>query len=205
MSLNSLNQTGLQIKDPPLYQTLNDLIQSIDRLQKQVDSYKLGIDINGGLDTILNPFNLLNGQIKFPSTNNPSIDPNTLDDYEENSTVNAWTPVDNSGAGLVFTKIRFTYVKIGCMVFATFAMQYPGTASGLNASISGLPFVAEPAGGSNIWGGIMFFTNLNLAINVNVQANTPNFFFTNLAGAQYTNAQLTGVFLVGLIIYRTDQ
>ena len=61
-----------------------------------------------------------------------------LDDYEEGT----WAPVDQSGAGLTFTVIYATYTKIGRAVSIQGAIQYPLTASALNASFAGLPFNA---------------------------------------------------------------
>src|ERR1035437_8312340 len=50
------------------------------------------------------------GQIKFPATQNPSSDANTLDDYREKKT---WIPTVGSGAGLTLTINSATYTKIG--------------------------------------------------------------------------------------------
>ena len=74
--------------------------------------------------------------IAFPSTQSASSDANTLDDYEEGT----WTPIDSSGNGLTFTGVSAYYTKIGDMVFATFALVYPVTASSFNNRIGGLPF-----------------------------------------------------------------
>lgn len=57
----------------------------------------------------------------------------------------SWTPADNSGAALSFTGVSASYTKIGNMIFAYAAWTYPVTASGANASISGLPFASANA------------------------------------------------------------
>lgn len=57
----------------------------------------------------------------------------------------AWTPADNSGAALAFTGVSANYTKIGNMIFAYAAWSYPVTASGANASISGLPVASANA------------------------------------------------------------
>lgn len=78
------------------------------------------------------------GQIKFPATQNPSANANTLDDYEEGT----WTPADASGAGLVFTSVSGNYVKIGQIVFISGGCIWPATANGGGAAVGGLPFTS---------------------------------------------------------------
>jgi len=107
--------------------------------------------INGGATygtinaTAWSPANLLDisaagaGQIKFPATQNPSADANTLDDYEEGT----WTPTDASGTGLSFSGVVATYTKIGRQVTVTARLQYPATADGATAIIGGLPFTVN--------------------------------------------------------------
>lgn len=85
---------------------------------------------------------LSDGQLQFPATQNPSSDPNTLDDYEEGTftpTISAATPGDLS---VSYVSRGGTYRKIGGLVFIhiglNFALTYT-TASG-ELIISGLPF-----------------------------------------------------------------
>lgn len=52
------------------------------------------------------------GQIKFPATENPSTDPNTLDDYEEGSWVPTFTTVTIVGT----PTYNAQYIKIGKLV-----------------------------------------------------------------------------------------
>src|ERR1035437_6156036 len=57
------------------------------------------------------------GQIKFPATQNPSSDVNTLDDYEEGT----WTPIIGGGtseSGQSYDNHTGRYVKIGNLVQA---------------------------------------------------------------------------------------
>lgn len=92
--------------------------------------------VNGLLTMII-----ADGQIQFPATQNPSTDPNVLDDYEEGT----WTLTDASGAGLALTTPAFgtnTYTKIGRLVHVTGSATYPATASGATAKIGGLPFTS---------------------------------------------------------------
>lgn len=76
------------------------------------------------------------GQIKFPASQNPSADANTLDDYEEGT----WTPNDASGAALSFIGVVGQYTKVGRQVTVYGRLQYPATADGSQAAIGGLPF-----------------------------------------------------------------
>lgn len=78
-----------------------------------------------------------NGQVVFPSTQNPSSDGNTLDDYEEGT----WTPTDISGASLSLTASG-SYVKIGKQVFVKLVVVYPATANASAAVLGALPFTA---------------------------------------------------------------
>jgi hypothetical protein len=59
-----------------------------------------------------------------------------LADYEEGT----WTPVDVSGAGLVFTGVTATYTKIGRTVSYLMVVTIPATVSPGAALIGGLPF-----------------------------------------------------------------
>lgn len=54
-------------------------------------------------------------------------------------TAGSWTPVDASGAGLVFTSNTGTYVKLGQLVFITGTLIYPSTVNGGGAAVGGLP------------------------------------------------------------------
>lgn len=90
--------------------------------------------------------NLSVGQVGFPATQNPSSDPNTLDDYEEGN----WTPVDASGAGITLGSVAGRYLKIGRFVQFSMLGQYPANSNTASAMIGGLPFTAQPTtpGGS---------------------------------------------------------
>jgi hypothetical protein len=86
--------------------------------------------------------------IAFPATQSASADANTLDDYEEGT----WTPIDSSGAGLSFTSVSGTYVKIGSLCYITGALTFPTTASAADATIGGLPFSPNSATAYNNYG-----------------------------------------------------
>lgn len=96
------------------------------------------------------PVYLVTGQLKFPPTQNPSSDANTLDDYEEGT----WTPVITNGTTNVtsyYWQLGY-YVKIGKNVFISMqvSVNVVGSISG-NIRIDGLPFVAANPVGYNIY------------------------------------------------------
>lgn len=108
-----------------------------------------------------------------------------------------WTPADNSGAGLSFTGVSATYTRIGNIVIATCSFNYPATASGANASISGLPI---SGGGGGQKGGTVIYTTAATLSYVLITAGggagtTANLY--NSSGAAITNAALstTAVYL----------
>lgn len=51
-----------------------------------------------------------------------------------------FTLTDNSGAGLSITTNYANYIRIGNAVIINFSVTYPSTASGSNATVTGLPF-----------------------------------------------------------------
>lgn len=62
-----------------------------------------------------------------------------------------WTPIDISGASLVFTNASGYYTRTGDVVTAFGRVTFPITVSGLTANIGGLPFTVinnnQPGGG----------------------------------------------------------
>lgn len=54
----------------------------------------------------------------------------------------AWTPIDVSGAGLVFAGVSASFVQIGNLIFATFSFAFPVTGDGTQIKIGGLPVAA---------------------------------------------------------------
>lgn len=85
------------------------------------------------------------GQVKFPATQNPSADANTLDDYRENT----WTPtVGGSGgeSGQVYSLQTGLVIKLGQLVFISgaVALSTLGTITGA-VQIKGLPFASNAA------------------------------------------------------------
>jgi hypothetical protein len=82
---------------------------------------------------------LAQGQIKFPATQVPSADANTLDDYEEGT----WTPVLSDGTNNATMDVNTiaSYTKIGRVVYCSFTVSTSslGSVSG-NIQVNGLPF-----------------------------------------------------------------
>jgi hypothetical protein len=79
------------------------------------------------------------GQIKFPATQNPSSDANTLDDYEEGT----FTPTvqGQSSGSPTYSTQNGCYVKVGNMCVATLILDFQkNTMSGGTLQVAGLPF-----------------------------------------------------------------
>ena len=88
------------------------------------------------------------GQIKFPTTQNPSSDANTLDDYKEGT----WTPTltfaTPGDLSVSYVSNTGQYTKIGRMVVLSFQIvtsSFTWTTASGNAVINGVPF-AIPSG-----------------------------------------------------------
>lgn len=150
-------------------------------------------------NTLLNLSSASAGQIQFPSTQNPSTNANTLDDYKEGT----WTPTDASGAGLSLTVAGTPwYVKVGQLVTASFQVAFPVTGSGADALIGGLPFTI--ANLSNVAGSVGLAT-VATGMNVLGVVNATSLQLRNPAGgARYTNAQLSATQLAVTISYRAE-
>lgn len=101
----------------------------------------------------------------------PGMTSELLDDYEEGT----WTPVDQSGAGLVFSNVFGYYTKVGDTVMAFGRVTFPTTASALTIVIGGLPFVV--ANNSQPGGGFIRLTNSGRSDNVVASATTSQFLF----------------------------
>jgi hypothetical protein len=129
--------------------------------------------------------------ISFPSTQSASTDANTLDDYEEGT----WTPSDGSGAGLSFSGVTATYTKIGRQVNLHLALQYPATASGANARVSGLPFAtaAGIAGTAAPW--------TNAGLNFTVYSSGSDLLLSDNTMTNLTNTQMSSKYLYLTMTY----
>jgi hypothetical protein len=83
---------------------------------------------------------LLSGQLKFPATQIPSSDPNTLDDYEEGSFTPTLT-IGGSSTGITYVVRRGDYTKVGRLVTIQLGIKMTSIGSNTgNLAITGLPF-----------------------------------------------------------------
>jgi hypothetical protein len=146
--------------------------------------------------------NLTGGQITFPATQSASSDANTLDDYEEGT----WTPTDGSGAGLSFTILSASYVKIGQMVFCACSVSYPVTANGSRANISGLPFTCCANNSSvGYWGSSSVrYTDFGSIFFVAVNNAATNMDFGLYTGGNLNNNVVSGKRFDLVFNYRTS-
>ncbi len=118
----------------------------------------------GAMDTSGHLWMPGNGQIRFPATQNPSADANTLDDYEEFT----WTPALSfatmGDASIVHSVAAGSGIKIGSKVEAWFniatSTNTHTTASG-NLQITGLPFAGGASAGG-YWRGLVRWSGITL-------------------------------------------
>jgi hypothetical protein len=139
-------------------------------------------------------------QLTFPATQIPSTNANTLDDYEENT----WTPTDASGASLSFVAASGDYIKIGRMVFASFAVTYPVTASSANASLGSLPFTTASTGGRLTCGLSIGYTDQGAFISASANSGATSFVLANASGGVLSNANMSGKILRAVFTYMAD-
>jgi hypothetical protein len=145
---------------------------------------------------ILNPsvpsysvLNLTGGQLKFPATQNPSSDPNTIDDYEEGT----FTAVDASGAGLTFTPTLLSYTKVGKIVHVSGKINWPTTANASAAAVTltGLPANVD-ANVQHLSGLISSSTGVKLILS---GSTSFTLLPATVAMAQLTNANLSNQYI----------
>ncbi len=85
------------------------------------------------------------GTIKFPATQVPSANVNTLDDYEEGTFTPAMT-FGGAAVGMTFSKQSGFYTKIGNMVMANLVLQLSAKGSSTGTVlVTGLPFTSNSA------------------------------------------------------------
>ena len=135
-----------------------------------------------------------NAGINF--NNSSAIGASTLTDYETGS----WTPTDASGAGLTFTSVYASYVKIGKTVTVTYTFNYPTTVNTASTSISGLPFTS-----ANNYPCVNVLFNNSTSVNMVAYTPTPGnliYFYTSPSGfIHVTNAALSGIQIIGSLTY----
>jgi hypothetical protein len=135
------------------------------------------------------------GQISFPASQNASAGANVLDDYEEGT----FTPTDGSGAALSFTSVQTgSYTKVGNRVCIDFAITYPVTASGSNASIASMPFTA----GANSTGLAVGYSDQGAGFTLLLNTAAATVFPYSLGGSRMTNANFSGKTIYASGCYR---
>ena len=143
------------------------------------------------------------GQLKFPATQNPSSDANTLDDYEEGF----FTFTDQSGAGLSLTTngagYRNQYIKIGSLIFVSGSVTFPTTANTNQAAIS-LPFVPY-ANGFYSGGGFVTFSERTptKCYQITIENGAAKFYIMD-GTSNTTNADWSGKRVDFQLIYRAN-
>lgn len=133
--------------------------------------------------------------LSFPSTQVSSSDVNTLDDYEEST----WTPASNGDA---FSSAVGRYTKIGDVVVATFIVQYPATANGATAQITGWPFAASGANSEHNGFSVGYNTSAKV-LSGSLANSTFTFRSNGASGATIKNSDLTGAYISGVVTYKT--
>jgi hypothetical protein len=166
---------------------------------------KLGAVASSG-GTLSGTTNLSGGQIKFPSTQSASADPNTLDDYAE-GTFTPGITFGGASTGITYTIQTGDYTKVGRLVVAhaNILLSNKGSATGA-ALITGLPFTVNTSAfvGAAQWSSLNtnWVNVIGLASNGTTQvivygataAGTGN--QTQLANTDFTNSTNINVTLV---------
>lgn len=125
------------------------------------------------------------GQIRFPSTQNPSTNVNTLDDYEEGT----WTP--GVGGNATYTLQSGHYVKIGKLVYLNGQMEIGTIGTGSATTITGAPFVnvsTTVTGGSMAYWASLATNVLMITPRMNGSSNQISFSAQTAAGTTATDA-----------------
>lgn len=93
------------------------------------------IQLNAGTNVV----ELVKGQLKFPSTANPSADANTIDDFEKGT----WTPVlqgtTTAGVGTYTAQVG-DYAKVSKFVWISCTTDHTAHTGTGNLQIAGVPF-----------------------------------------------------------------
>jgi hypothetical protein len=108
-----------------------------------------------------------------------------LDYYDEDD----WTPIDTSGASLVFSTAIGKWTRFGRMVIANCQVVYPVTVNGSAAQIGGLPFTV--ANNNSSLGGLVTFTTISTLAHILSVPNSTVFNLFTANGTQVINSALS--------------
>lgn len=129
------------------------------------------------------------GQIKFPATQNPSSNVNTLDDYEEGT----WTP--SLGGSTTYTSRSGVYTKIGRLVFFAGNMVVNAIGTGSSGTVSGLPFTAISGTAFGVAiGSYSVLINNVTALYARIPSNTSTVIFSGPNAADDRQDAVTAIF-----------
>ena len=128
------------------------------------------------------------GNIKFPITQGPSFDPNTLDDYEEGTFLPALM-VGGFSTGITLAVKSGRYIKIGRLVNIQIAIAITSKGAGTGVvTISGLPF---PAITSPAEAAVCIGQSSLGAITGYIPSNTSRIVLLNTSGNAITHLNLS--------------
>lgn len=156
-SVRAATLTGLSTATNAVITAADTVLSALGKLQKQITDHLAATAAHGATGAVVGTTNtqtlsaktlsapivtgitdLQGGQIKFPGTQVPSADPNTLDDYEEGT----WTLTLTPGSGTITTSSvqAAVYTKIGNLVTATFKFTITTNGTGGSYLQVNLPF-----------------------------------------------------------------
>jgi len=150
-----LRLTGCHSSDATTGSTWFDGILAYEGVNIATDNTLTGDNTLSGTTTQSGLLSLTSGQLKFPATQIPSTNVNTLDDYEEGT----WTPTVGATTE---TSVSGYYVKIGKLVWIKGAIGITTLGGGSTSTITGLPFTVAPEGDTS--GSVSSFSNLALSV-----------------------------------------
>jgi hypothetical protein len=116
-----------------------------------------------------------------------------------NYTEGTWTPTDGSGAGLVLGSVGAVFTRIGREVICKFALSYPVTADASDARINGLPIAVAAA--THARQGFISACALSTIRSPFPTTSGTFFNFRDTSNNNLTNADLSGLTVVGTLIY----
>jgi len=113
-----------------------------------------------------------------------------------------WTPIDQSGAGLIFVGAYGDYIRTGDLVAASFRVVVPANASAANNSIGGLPF---PSAATRVTSGLaVSYASTGYAVTAALDPLMSKWSFATFSGSLIRNTDMAGATVQGVITYMTD-